>query len=227
MSQTSIHDRIMARNQETSPEQSAAASDAATSPGKSRSRMVLSSLAGLAAIAVASLAIWQLPTVRQVFAQPAAATKNAPDQALADTPFVAHVKQAGLTTCSNVFPVLGQLLTNGAKYNLQSGWNAKEPDKHAVEAMVALDYETKDYTGSAAGLVFAAPNAATCEGIMVRVTPLASPCDTVPNSLPKGSQLSRTLGKMNIYTLPANAGQVMLVPSAQTCVAVSVATAAG
>ena len=74
-----------------------------------------------------------------------------------DTPFLQHAKQAGLKTCSTVFPALGQLLTNGAKYGVQSSGTTKLADNHVVQALVGMNYATQDYSGPAAGLVFAAP----------------------------------------------------------------------
>ncbi|CAA0128878.1 Uncharacterised protein [Starkeya nomas] len=161
-----------------------------------------------------------------LLATPAAATKG-PDAALPDTPFLTHAKQAGLAACSNVYPVLGQLLTDGARYNVVSTWNEQEPDKHAIQALVGLNYQSSSYTGSAGGVVVASPNGAACEGAMIRVAPLSATCASVPATLPQGSTLANTLGNVQVYALAGNGGQAMLVPSGGGCVVVSIAWARG
>lgn len=223
MSQQSIHDRIMARESgpRISPED-----DKVLRSSKRTIKTIAFTVAGLLLLGVAGFAAYQLPQVQQVFAQPVAAKKT-PDPSLADTPFLTHTKQAGLSACSNVFPILGQLLTNGAKYNIVSEWNQQAPDQHPIQALVGLDYESQSYTGPAGGVVMAAPNGTDCEGAMVRVAPLPMACSNVPATLPEGSKIANTLGKVSLYTLAGNAGQALLVPSGETCVVVSTAWARG
>ncbi len=224
MSQQSIHDQIMSRNRAANP----APVNPDDGPRKGRrswTHVILFTLLGLVVIGIVGFTALQLPAVRNGIAQSAAA-KKAPGPALPDTPFLAHVKQAGLSTCSNVFPILGQILTDGAKYNVQSEWNEKEPDKHPVQALVGLDYQSKNYTGPAAGLVFASPNGSACEGAMVRVAPLPISCQNVPATLPQGSKLTNSLGKVSVYTLANNGGQALLLPSGEACIVMSVAWAA-
>ncbi|WP_454858318.1 hypothetical protein [Rhizobium binxianense] len=223
MSQQSIHDRIMAR--ESGPRISPEDNKVLRS-SKRTIKTIAFTVAGLLLLGVAGFAAYRLPQVQQVFAQPVAATKT-PDPSLADTPFLTHTKQAGLSACSNVFPVLGQLLTSGAKYNIVSEWNQQAPDQHPIQALVGLDYESQSYTGPAGGIVMAAPNGTDCEGAMVRVAPLPMACSNVPATLPQGSRIANTLGKVSVYTLAGNGGQALLVPSGQTCVVVSVAWARG
>jgi hypothetical protein len=223
MSQQSIHDRIMARESgpRISPED-----DKVLRSSKRTIKTIAFTVAGLLLLGVAGFAAYQLPQVQQVFARPVAAKKT-PDPSLADTPFLTHTKQAGLSACSNVFPILGQLLTSGAKYNIVSEWNQQAPDQHPIQALVGLDYESQSYTGPAGGVVMAAPNGTDCEGAMVRVAPLPMACSNVPATLPQGSKIANTLGKVSLYTLAGNAGQALLVPSGETCVVVSIAWARG
>ncbi len=220
MSQQSIHDRIMARESgpRISPED-----DKLLKSSKRTIRTITFTLAGLVLVAVVGFAAYQLPQVQQVFAQPATAQKT-PDPALPDTPFLAHVKQAGLSVCANVFPILGQLLTNGAKYDIVSQWNKSAPDQYPIQALVGLEYEAQSYTGPAGGVVMAVPNETSCQGAMIRVTPLTTMCSNVATRLPQGSKITNTLGKVSVYTLGQNGGQVLLVPARDSCVAVSVAT---
>lgn len=223
MSQQSIHDRIMARESglRISPED-----DEVLRSSQRTIKTIAFTVAGVLLLGAAGFAAYQLPQVQQVFAQPVAAKKT-PDPSLADTPFLTHTKQAGLSACSNVFPVLGQLLTSGAKYNIVSEWNQQAPDQHPIQALVGLDYESQDYTGPAGGIVMAAPNGTDCEGAMVRIAPLSMACSNIPATLPQGSKITNTLGKVSLYTLAGNGGQALLVPSGETCVVVSIAWAKG
>ncbi|ESY71285.1 MULTISPECIES: hypothetical protein [unclassified Mesorhizobium] len=154
-----------------------------------------------------------------------AAQAQAAAPALPDTPFLEHVKQAGVQACSTIYPVLGQILTTGAKYSVKSLWNDQAADKHAVQAFVGMDYATERYSGPAAGVVFASPTASGCEGAMVRVAPFASPCSEIPSVLPQGSKITDHLGKVEVYELGGNAGEALLLPTGNSCVVISVASA--
>jgi hypothetical protein len=225
MNQQSIHDRIMSRNQ---------SGDAARievgdrrRPKRNRAKTAVFALFGIAIVGSAGFAAARYDLLRNLLPQPAVAETNESNQALADTPFLQHVKQAGLQSCSNVFPTLGQLLTNGTTYSVQSIWNNEAPDKHVIQALVGMDYATEGYTGSAAGVVFAAPTLSVCEGTMVRVAPFAARCSDIPAMLPKGSKLSNNLGQISIYELAAGGGNAMLLPTGNNCVVISVASATG
>ncbi|WP_027056893.1 hypothetical protein [Mesorhizobium erdmanii] len=156
----------------------------------------------------------------------AAQAGTAPPPALPDTPFLEHVRQAGVQACSTVYPVLGQLLTTGAKYSVKSLWNDQAADKHAMQAFVGMDYATEKYSGPAAGVVFASPTATGCEGAMVRVAPFASPCADVLPMLPQGSKITDHLGQVEVYELGGNTGEALLLPTGGSCVVISVASAA-
>ncbi|ADV11153.1 hypothetical protein AB0V79_13440 [Mesorhizobium ciceri] len=153
-----------------------------------------------------------------------AATAAAP--VLPDTPFLEHVKQAGVQACSTVYPVLGQILTTGTKYSVKSLWNDQAADKHAIQAFVGMDYASERYSGPAAGIVFASPTATGCEGAMVRVAPFASPCADIPSILPQGSKITDHLGQVEVYELGGNAGEALLLPTGKSCVVISLASAA-
>lgn len=233
MSQLSIHDRIMTehRGEDHSP-RTDDAKGAAAPRRRLNTWIVIVVLLVLALVAGVAIAFLQYENPFEALgvgaqARPVAATSAAatPQPSLPDSPFLAHAKQAGLEACSTVFPVLGQLLTEGAEFAVQSEWNEKEPDRHPVQALVGLDYKSSQYTGAAAGLVFAAPNGSSCEGTMVRVAPFTTSCDNLPATLPKGSTLTRSLGKSSVYTLADNGGQALLLPSGAGCIVVSVARA--
>ncbi|RWO68821.1 MAG: hypothetical protein EOS17_16070 [Mesorhizobium sp.] len=156
----------------------------------------------------------------------AAPAETAAAPVLPDTPFLEHVKQAGVQACSTVYPALGQILTNGTKYSVRSLWNDQAADKHAIQAFVGMDYASESYSGPAAGIVFASPTATGCEGAMVRVAPFASPCADIASILPQGSKITDHLGQVEVYELGGNAGEALLLPTGKSCVVISLASAA-
>ncbi|RUU88594.1 hypothetical protein EOB59_21855 [Mesorhizobium sp. M7A.F.Ca.MR.176.00.0.0] len=156
----------------------------------------------------------------------AAPAETAAAPVLPDTPFLEHVKQAGVQACSTVYPTLGQILTNGTKYSVKSLWNDQAADKHAIQAFVGMDYASERYSGPAAGIVFASPTATGCEGAMVRVAPFASPCADIASILPQGSKITDHLGQVEVYELGGNAGEALLLPTGKSCVVISLASAA-
>ncbi|WP_133709690.1 hypothetical protein [Rhizobium sp. BK313] len=225
MSQQSIHDRIMSRNQSSAPLQSAVNDQGR--PKRNWRKTAVFSLLGIAVVSAAGYAAMRYDAVGNFISQPAVAETNEANQALPDTPFLQHAKQAGLQSCSTVFPVLGELLTNGTQYNVQSKWNSNAADKHAVEALVGMNYASQGYSGPAAGIVFAAPIASGCEGTMVRVVPFVASCADIPTKFPNGSKLVNNLGQISVYELGNDGGNAMLLPTGNGCVIISVASAAG
>jgi len=225
MNQQSIHDRIMSRNKSDD-----VIPNVVNHQEKRRwswRRTVIFSLLGLAVVSTAVSAIVRYDIVQNIISQPAVAGTNEANQALAETPFLQHARQAGLQSCSTVFPALGELLTNGTQYNVQSIWNNEAADKHAVQALVGMNYATQGYSGPAAGIVFAAPIASGCEGSMVRVAPFTTSCSDISVKFPNGSKLVNSLGQIGVYELGNNGGNAMLLPAGSGCVVISVASAAG
>ncbi|MDF2811578.1 MAG: hypothetical protein K0S56_2609 [Microvirga sp.] len=226
MTQQSIRDRIMSR---TAPAPATAGNNATAAPASWRPgrQAILLSFIGVAALVTAVLGATQIPALRGSFhgqqGMPATSGRDLP---LAETPFLAHAREAGLKTCGTIFPVLGELLSSGTQYSLQSRWNTSEPDGHAVQSLLGLSIDGPDYSGPAAGIVYAAPNGANCEGAMVRVVPYQKSCDAVAQALLPNGAPSISLGAVQVYDL-TNGGRIMLLPSAQSCVAISLAQAAG
>lgn len=216
MSQQSIHDRIMSRTH---------AIEAQRKPKRRWLRAALVSTIGLGAVVAAGYAGMRYDAIGNLISRPAVAETNKAEGTLTDTPFLQHVKQAGIESCGTIFPALGELLTNGSQYSVQSNWNTETPDKHAVQALVGMDYATASYTGTAAGLVFATPTGSACEGAMVRVAPFSASCESIPSLLPEGSKLANNLGKVAVYAL-SDGGNALLLPAGNTCVVISVAAAA-
>lgn len=225
MNQRSIHDRIMSRDPRNDAVRDGVVDH--KRPNRSWLRTAAFSLFGVAAVGAAGFAAMRYDAIGNFVSQPAVAKTNEASQTLADTPFLQHAKQAGLQSCSTVFPVLGELLTNGTTYSVQSIWNNEAADQHAVQALVGMNYATEGYSGPAAGVVFAAPTASACEGSMVRVAPFAAACADVPAMLLEGSKLSNNLGQISIYELANGGGNAMLLPTGNSCVVISVASAAG
>lgn len=224
MNQQSIHDRIMSRQQDHAARLDQA--DALVAPRRSRARIAIYSAIGIVALGGLAYGSMNYATIRNLVSQSAIAETNKADRSRPETPFLQHARQAGLKSCSTVFPVLGELLTNGAKYDVQSSWNNEAADRHAVQALVGMSYTSQNYNGPAAGIVFAAPTQSTCEGTMVRVAPFSASCAEIPSVLPQGSKLANNLGQIAVYALANNGGNALLLPTASGCVVVSVASAA-
>ncbi|MER9306821.1 hypothetical protein NKJ06_30665 [Mesorhizobium sp. M0293] len=182
------------------------------------------SLLGLAMMGI-GFAAANYAAIAGLVGTPTAAQAGTAPPTLPDSPFLEHVKQAGVQACSTIFPVLGQVLTTGAKYSVKSLWNDQAADKHAVQALVGMDYATEKYSGPAAGVVFASPTASGCEGAMVRVAPFASPCSEIPSVLPQGSKITDHLGQVEVYELGGNSGEALLLPTGNSCVVISIASA--
>lgn len=169
--------------------------------------------------------VMQIPGFRNALSQntsvsPANAATKSPQ---ADTLFAAHANQAGIRACGNVFPTLGAVLTAGTQYNIQSDWNASEPDKHAIRSLVGMNIKASDYVGPAAGMIFAAPMESGCEGTMLRIVPFPQPCQEVAAKLPEESSKKSDLIQTSVYDLGNNGGQLLLLPSGATaCVGISI-----
>ncbi|MEX2743014.1 hypothetical protein AB3480_16920 [Rhizobium mongolense] len=224
MDQQSIHDRIMSRK---SSGVAADREDDGERPQRSWLKTTAMSLLGIVAVGAAGYVAGRYEVIGNFLSQRAVAETKAAAPTPADTPFRQHARTAGLQACSNVFPGLGALLTNGSQYAVQSTWDLKTPDKHAVQALVGMNYATKVYSGAAAGVVIAAPTGSLCEGAMIRVAPFATPCADMPAMLPKGSRLTNNLVQISVYELPDNGGNAMLLPTGSGCAVISVASATG
>lgn len=221
MNQEHIDDRILYGNERDD----VAGSYNRVEPARKRLKTAGLWLLGIAVVVAAGYAGNRYESIQNFLSKPAVAETNGADEARAETPFFQHAKKADLKSCSRIFPALGELLTSGSKYSVQSFWDSEDADKHAVQALVGMDYATKGYTGSAAGVVFAAPTASACEGAMIRVAPFSTSCSNIPSMLPQGSQLANTLGRVSVYSLGDNGGDALLLPTGDTCIVISVASA--
>jgi len=230
MTQQSIHDRIMSRNSGFTEGLSAESADPVPIPQRKWIRVVLATILGAAAIVCGGVLAVHFPAFESVFAQGTKTDRSDTakvEPSLPATPFLEHAKQAGIKACGTVFPVLGQLLANGSQYNVQTQWHNAEPDKHTMQALVGMNYATAAYSGPAAGIVFTSPIGTACEGAMVRIAPFPKKCADVPPILPVGSTQANALGQIPVYNLPDKGGQVLLLPSDQSCIIISVAQVAG
>ncbi|SFP71874.1 hypothetical protein SAMN03159463_04743 [Mesorhizobium sp. NFR06] len=159
--------------------------------------------------------------------KPAEATPAPANASANKNPFQAHAAQAGVHTCANLFVTLGQALTAGSTYAVQTQWDNSSPDTHAVQAVAGMSYNLPDYKTQAAGVVYASPAGQTCEGGFVRVAPFQRSCQEVATTLPEGSLRADNLSNTMLFNLANNGGQALLVPTGNTCIVVSVARMGG
>ncbi len=160
--------------------------------------------------------------------QPAAAQQQAAANTTATaTVFDEHVKQAKIGACGNVFSALGRGVAADASYSAQTQWNTKAADAHAVESIVAMAGGPSTQGMAAAGVVFTAPVGRSCEGTLVRVTPVKASCQTVATQL-VGQEKGQAgmLGDLPLVSLP-NGARVVLMPIDENCVAMTSLRAAG
>lgn len=138
-----------------------------------------------------------------------------------DTPFHHHVVQAGSITCGAAFPAMGQLLTQGSQYMVQSRWNQQNPERHAMHALVGMRFDTPEHTGPAVGYMVAAPVSGSCETGMIRITPFEQSCEEILRLFLRGSPMTARLQGLPTYAV-ADGSEVMTVPIGENCVTVSV-----
>jgi hypothetical protein len=227
----SIRDRTLMRL--PGAEREAPAASAAPAPQPARRLLRNIGLAGLLVVLVAGAVVASLrafPALGNLVAGDASAqaqktADNAP--AAGDTPFGKHADEAGVRTCANVFAALGQAVTAGSTYAVQTQWDNSAPDAHSMQAVAGMTYDLPDYKAQAAGVVFASPLGKGCEGGFVRVAPFRKSCQEVAATLPKGSVLADTLAASSLFNLADNGGQALLVPEGNTCIVVSVARMGG
>ncbi|MFE0757978.1 hypothetical protein ACFW16_28720 [Inquilinus sp. NPDC058860] len=166
----------------------------------------------------------QVTQNKQPERQPAAAQQAA--AATAATVFDEHVKQAKIGACGDVFSALGRGVAADATYAAQTQWDPKAVDAHAVESIVALDGGPSTQGLAAAGIVFTAPVGRSCEGTLVRVTPVKASCQAVATELVNQKGQAGTLGQLPLVAMP-NGARVVLMPLDDNCVAMTSLRAAG
>lgn len=152
-----------------------------------------------------------------------AAPANAQQNAAAT--FQKQAADLGIKSCANLFAALGDSLTRGTTYASNAATQKDAPNDHAAQAVVGMRYDTPNYKGQSAGVVFTSPTKTGCEGGLVRVAPFPQSCPDVVKQLPQGSTLATTLSGTPLYNLGGNQGQALLVPSGNSCVVVTVASA--
>ena len=139
--------------------------------------------------------------------------------------FERQVQEAKLVACGKTFAALGNGMSRNFDYTVQSRWDSRSANDHAVASLVALKPQVAG-GASGGGVIFAAPVAGSCEGEVVRVTPVARSCPDVAAQLEKSNGQAGPLGEMALMTMPGGV-QVMLVPFDKACVTVTVLKAAG
>lgn len=239
--QQSIHERIMGARDATDAERTTSREGETASSRSARRRWPFMLLAGGAFIVLAGggFGLYHVTVFAEVIAQVTGrgtGTSESSERGSAATadlaaagPFVKHAADAGVQTCAATYAGLGKALTGGTQYMVQSETGKTDADSHSLQGLVGMVFDAGNgsgYSGPAAGLVFAAPTPKGCEGTMVRVVPFQQDCQTAANLLPQGSQQVQPLTGLPVFRL-STGGQVMLVPSSNGCVALSILRASG
>lgn len=216
----SLHDRIM--NQTKSPLEVEFKTTTTGKQSKCKRRKTMS-VAALLLLAGAIIGGGTLFVTENLTMNLFAEAK--PKPTLPGSVFLRQAEEAKLSACGTVFPLLGSLLTDGTDYKAQTRFHNKKPDQNSVQSNVGMTFSTEAYSGPAAGIVFAAPNGSACEGAMVRIVPFEKTCAEVEATLPEGTNLSEPLNGVSVYQLSNNGGELMLLPTSSTCVAISIVRA--
>jgi hypothetical protein len=136
--------------------------------------------------------------------------------------FSEQANKLGAQKCTQLYSVLGDLVSQGADYAVRTETSKQAPDAHPVQGVVGMTYNLPDLKGQAAGLVFAAPVANGCEGHFVRIAPFQKSCQQVVKDLPAGSVAAADLSGVPVYQLGGGQGQALMIASGASCVVVTV-----
>ncbi|MCL2716510.1 MAG: hypothetical protein FWD68_18580 [Alphaproteobacteria bacterium] len=168
----------------------------------------------------------------KVEAQPRMAAQTRPSQppqttAETGSVFDDHIRQGKIVTCARTFGALGRRISANSAYTAQSEWDSRASNDHSIQALVALTPPPNAPTHQPdAGIVFAAPVGSSCEGHLMRVTPVSENCADIAAKLAKSQGQNSMLGDLSVSAMP-NGSQVMLIPFEKSCIAVTVLRGTG
>ncbi|CAH1655901.1 conserved exported hypothetical protein [Hyphomicrobiales bacterium] len=136
--------------------------------------------------------------------------------------YTQHALQAGLQNCAPIVNHLGNMAAD-TDYAVQSVWNRDRPNAHMFWQLMGLSYSGRPGLNKASSILVASPiGESQCEGVLVQVIPSPRSCEAIESSLGKegGRALDGLVGVRNVMTVRGE--RVMLLPSAKSCVIVSV-----
>ncbi|MBS7698337.1 MULTISPECIES: hypothetical protein [unclassified Chelatococcus] len=136
--------------------------------------------------------------------------------------YTQHALQAGLQNCAPIVNHLGNMAAD-TDYAVQSVWNRDRPNGHMFWQLMGLNYTGRPGLNKASSILVASPiGESQCEGVLVQVIPSPRSCEAIETSLGKegGRALDGLVGVRNVMTVRGE--RVMLLPSAKSCVIVSV-----
>jgi hypothetical protein len=133
---------------------------------------------------------------------------------------VEHAVNAGLGQCSSVLEKMSREIIRGP-YNVQSGWNLREPAGHVFQSVAGLRNPGNRPENALAAFI-AAPLGGDCDGVAVQVYPLPLPCGAVQDVAQQGGQQIANLEGVRVV-LDAKKARLFLLPGGgANCIAVSV-----
>ena len=160
------------------------------------------------------------PVLRPIV-PPAITAAQLPSSGLPPPPtLVEHAVNAGLGQCSNVLEKMSREIIRGP-YNVQSGWNLREPAGHVFQSVAGLRNPGNRPENALAAFI-AAPLGGDCDGVAVQVYPLQLPCGAVQDAAQQGGQQIANLEGVRVV-LDARKARLFLLPGGgANCIAVSV-----
>lgn len=144
-----------------------------------------------------------------------------------ESPFDIHARQAAASTCHDVFTTLGSVMAAESAYRAATFWNQQAANKHAISSFAGLNFNTPDFRGAGAGIVYSAPVNGNCEGISVRIVPVPGKCSDFVGSLSSDVMQREDLNGVPLTMLKSGAKVMAIQAGADTCVAVTTLFANG
>ncbi len=134
---------------------------------------------------------------------------------------VEHAVNAGLGQCANVLEKMSREIIRGP-YNVQSGWNLKEPAGHVFQSVAGLRTPGNRPENALAAFIAAPLANSDCDGVAVQVYPLPLPCGAVQDVAQQGGQQIANLEGVRVV-LDAKKARLFLLPGGgANCIAISV-----
>ncbi|UXM94715.1 hypothetical protein N5853_11515 [Bartonella sp. HY329] len=138
---------------------------------------------------------------------------------LINNEFAKQAQDVGAKKCAALFSNLGDAVISGSTYDAIYTGSQQSADENPIGALIGQVYTSTNGRGT--GVVFAAPTANGCAGVLTRTILQMQSCGEIAQQLPAGSERLKDLTATAVFKLPNNFS-VMLMPASETsCVIVT------